>query len=150
MNSEVFFYGSKKRWDEDDFDYRHYINEPNNCCSLLLFFYESDADEWMSEYMFLQSSYDNKDCLYKAWDLNNREYKTYLRDEWMPLVHDFIYGVCENEYEMVPIDLHVKIHRAQLKTGVQRIQWPPVYTIVCNGTRTLELSSEHDWVGRLL
>ena len=62
----------------------------------------------------------------------------------------FFSGVCENEYEMVPLDLREKIHYAQMRTGLPRIQWLPVFKITGEEHREFKLAHDHDRVGRLL
>ena len=117
---------------------------------MLLFLYRSDADEWTHDYKMVNSSYDSQWRLYFAWEITSCDYKDYFRVPWLAMVTNFIFGVCKNEYEMVPLDLREKIHYAQMRTGLPRIQWPPVFKITGDEQRELKLAHDHDRVGRPL
>ena len=94
--------------------------------------------------------YDSQRRLYLAWAIMSCDYKDYLRVTWLPMVTNFILGVCKNEYEMVPLDPRKKIHYAQMRTGLPHIQWPPVFKITGDKQRELKLVHDHDRIGRPL
>ena len=117
---------------------------------MLLFLYRSDADKWTRDYKMVNSSYDSKRCLYLSWEIMSCDYKDYLCVTWLPMVNNFMSGMCKNEYKMAPLDLREKIHYAQMRFGLPCIQWPPVFKITGDEQRKLKLAHDHDRVGRQL
>ena len=147
----IFFYGKTNCWSKHDFDYPLYINESNQCRSMLLFIYRSDADEWTRNYKMMNSSYGSQRRLYLAWEITSCDYKDCLRVTWLPMVTNFISGVCKTSTNLCPSTCARRYTKyAQMKMGLPRIQWPPVFKLTGGVQRELKLAHGHDWVGRPL
>ena len=75
--SSPYFYGTSDRFRDSLYDVDHHVSEVDRVGSLVVFLYDSDADEWAEEKDGIESDFDHHDVIFSQWELCLRDYKNF-------------------------------------------------------------------------